>query len=72
MHIGKRIHEIVRQRQVTVGWLAAHIPCERSNVYNIYGREYVNTDLLFTLSRLLGHDFFADLSRELGDPAAAG
>lgn len=46
-------------------WLAERIPCERSNVYNIFRRESISVDLLFRISEVLGYDFFKEISDEL-------
>lgn len=61
-HIGGRIREVLAERGLTVDWLACRIPCERSNVYNIFRRETIDAGLLFCISQALGHDFFAELS----------
>lgn len=64
MHIGKKIREKLDEHGHSASWLAEQIPCERSNVYNIFRRESINVDLLATLSTILEHDFFYDLSEE--------
>ncbi|MBO6118179.1 MAG: XRE family transcriptional regulator [Bacteroidales bacterium] len=64
MHIGKHIKYIVRQKGVSVSWLADKIPCDRTNIYFIYKRSAIDTDLLQKLSKILNHDFFKDLSEE--------
>ncbi len=63
MHIGERIKEVLLTKGKTVCWLASQIPCERSNVYHIFKRSDMSVELLMNISRILGHDFFADLSR---------
>ncbi len=73
MHIGKRIREVLDEKGKGVTWLASKIPCERSNVYNIFRRDNIDTELLKTISVVLRHDFFAELSvmlhRELAEKA---
>lgn len=64
MHIGTRIKEIMEQKHRSVVWVARQIDCERTNVYNIFVREDINTRLLQQLSRTLNYDFFSDLSQE--------
>ncbi len=64
MDVGKRIKEVMQEKGRTACWLAAQIPCERSNIYNVFHRKSVGVDLLFILSDLLQHDFFAELSGE--------
>lgn len=72
MHIGKRIKEVLREQGHNVSWLAARIPCERSNVYNIFKRESIGIDLLFRINEVLGHDFFKEISDEIVREMGAG
>lgn len=51
----------------TVTWFAAQLQCDRTNVYDIFRRQSIDTDLLMRISRILGHDFFLDLSYEMKD-----
>ena len=64
MHIGKKIKEVMEQKHRSVIWVAKKINCERTNVYNIFERESINTGLLLKFCHILGHDFFKDLSEE--------
>lgn len=64
MNIGKRIRDIVEMKGRSAAWLAEKIPCERSNVYNIFRRESIGIDLLYSISTILDYDFFAELSEE--------
>jgi hypothetical protein len=64
MHIGKRIKEIMEQRHRSVIWVSKQIACERTNVYNIFAREDINTSLLRKLSIILEYDFFKELSKD--------
>jgi len=65
MHIGKKIEKVVREQGRSVSWMAARIPCERTNVYNIFKRENIDINLLSRISTILNYDFFADISKEL-------
>ena len=65
MHIGKRIKEVLFSQKHNACWLAERIPCERSNVYSIFKRDAINVDLLYTISKILEHDFFGELSEEI-------
>ncbi len=64
MHIGKRIKEVLEQRDKPVTWLAKEINCERTNVYNIFARQDINTGLLTKIGIILEHNFFKELSDE--------
>lgn len=64
MHIGQHIEGILKQQGRTARWLSLSIPTERSNVYNIFHRESIDTKLLMRISVVMEHDFFADLCEE--------
>ena len=71
IHIGKRIKEVLDEQGRSACWLASMLPCERSNVYNIFKRSNLGIALLFRLSEVLQHDFFKDISDALGLDAGA-
>ena len=64
MHIGQRIKEVMAKKKVSVIAIAKEIECERTNVYNIFERESINTNLLQKFSIILKHDFFKELSED--------
>ena len=64
MNIGKHIEEILRKQGKSAAWLATQIPCERTNVYNIFKRKSLDARLLMRISVILEHDFFKELSEE--------
>lgn len=70
MHVGKRIREVLDEQGRAASWLAMKIHCERTNIYNVFKREDVSVGLLMKVSRILGHDFFKELSEELKDDSA--
>lgn len=49
-------------RAYTVTWFAKNLNCDRTNVYDIFSRQSIDTALLMRISCILHHDFFADLS----------
>ena len=65
MHVGERIKEVLDEQGRSASWLASKIPCERTNMYDIFKREDVSVALLFKVSSILGHDFFLEISEEL-------
>ncbi len=67
IHIGERIKEVFEKQPKghNIEWFAAQLHCHRANLYNIFSRSTIDTDLLFRISRILNHDFFRDLSSEL-------
>lgn len=63
--IGKQIKTIMRDKNLTTSWLAEQIPCDRSNIYNIFKRDDINTALLQRISVVLNYDFFMYVSANL-------
>ena len=66
MHIGKKIQEILRQhpKDHTVTWFARRLNCHRVNVYDIFSRQTIDTELLWRISVILDYNFFSDISEE--------
>lgn len=59
IHIGKEIKEELRRQERGVSWLAEKLHCDRTNVYNIFKREGIDTRMLERISIILNHNFFA-------------
>ena len=59
VHIGKIIEEEFYKQGRSVTWFAGKLCCERTNIYNIFKRESIDSALLFKISQILGHNFFA-------------
>ena len=57
-HIGRIVRQTLKSQGRTVTWLAQQLPCDRSNVYKIFAKRTLDTELLLTLSKVLGVDFF--------------
>lgn len=66
MHIGKTIKDVVDRQPKgrTITWFAEQLNCHRVNVYDIFNRSTIDTELLRHISVILDHDFFKDLSAE--------
>ncbi|MBR1775259.1 MAG: helix-turn-helix domain-containing protein [Bacteroidales bacterium] len=65
MHIGKRIKQVMDEQGRSASWLADNIHCERSNVYYIYRRSTIDTELLKKICTILNYDFFKELSEDV-------
>lgn len=65
IHIGHLIRQELIRQDRTPSWLARQINCERTNIYDIFERSSINTELLIKISTVLCKDFFAIYSREL-------
>lgn len=64
MHIGNRIREVLKDREMTVKDFAESLSCNRQNVYKIFDKHDINTDLLMHIADILDYDFFGEISRE--------
>ncbi len=64
MHIGSLIKQTLVEQGRTSCWLARELFCSRANIYKIYNKKSLDSDLLLRISVLLKHDFFADYRRE--------
>lgn len=64
MHIGQLIKQELEDQGRTVVWLARHMSYSRTNIYKIFDRSTIDTDVLMRISTLLGRDFFKDYSEE--------
>ncbi len=56
--IGKLIEEELRRQERSVTWLSRKIHCDRRNVYDIFRRSDIDTNLLYRISQVLNTDFF--------------
>lgn len=61
-HIGKEIKKEVLKQYPTIEAFAKAIHRERQTVYDIFKRPHIATDRLLEISRLLGRDFFREIS----------
>lgn len=46
----------------TVTWFAGQLNCDRRNVYDIFKRATIDTQLLIQISLILNHNFYEDLA----------
>lgn len=65
IHIGKQIRQKMEERQKTVVWLAKHLSCSRTNIYKIFEKHSVDTDILARISAILEFDFFSLYSEDM-------
>ena len=65
--IGAQIRRVLEDmpKKYTVKWFAAQLNCDRRNVYDIFLRQSIDSELLWRISIILNHDFFKDLSGTL-------
>lgn len=65
IHIGSIIEQRVRSGGHSITWLAGCLCCERTNIYSIFRRDSIDSDLLLRISQALNFDFFAVYSEHL-------
>ena len=65
VHIGSEIKKELEKQERTITWFASHLNCERTNVYSIFRRESIDTNLLMRISRILRRNFLAELGEEM-------
>ena len=68
IHIGEEIRNELEAQGRSVLWLSQQLCCNRTNIYNIFQRDNISTDLLLKASIALKKDFFALYSRLLTRP----
>lgn len=59
--IGQKIKEVVKSKRINVVQMANDLGMERSNLYNIFERDSIDTDLLKKIGHYVEYDFFQDL-----------
>lgn len=64
IHIGKKIKEEMYKQNISVSDFAKKISRSRNVVYDIFGRESIDTDLLNKIGKILNCDFFSMYSSQ--------
>lgn len=67
IHIGKLIEEELYRQEHSITWFAKKLYCDRTNIYSIFKRESINTELLLRISQILHHNFFSYYINELSE-----
>lgn len=62
IHIGELIKDELEKQERTVSWFARKLCCDRSNIYKLFKRSTIDTDLLLRISIVLDRDFFETYS----------
>ena len=67
VHIGRLIKQIfeLQPKSHTIVWFADRLNCRRGNIYDIFNRPTIDTELLMRISQVLNHDFFKDISEQI-------
>ena len=62
IHIGQLIKNELERQGRSITWLAKQIGCTRSNLYKLFRNPWINTQILFKISKVLNCDFFKECS----------
>ena len=65
VNIGQIIKEDLDRQNLSAGWLARELGCNRSTMYRMIDRNSIDTAMLARISIALGIDFFKVLSDEM-------
>ena len=64
MHIGQALKEQLKEDGKSVVWLARELGCHRTNIYNLFDKYSIDTQLLQRISTVMRHNFFDLLQQE--------
>ena len=68
LHVGQMVERVFRELErenpkCTVTWFAGQLNCDRRNVYDIFKRATIDTQLLIQISLILNHNFYEDIAQ---------
>lgn len=63
--IGELIKEELALQERSISWFARQLSCDRSNVYRIFQKSSIDTNVLARISIILHHNFFEDLAENI-------
>ena len=63
--IGELIKEELKRQERSVSWFARQLCCDRSNVYRIFQKNSIDTNILTRISIILHRNFFKELAEEI-------
>jgi len=61
IHIGKHIKDVFKNSGMTVTKFADMIECQRPNIYDIFKRKSIDTELLKKISLVLNYNFIEEV-----------
>lgn len=62
LHIGNLIKNELKNQGRTITWLANQLGYSRQNMYKLFERQWIYTDLLFKICNIMDYDFFSHYS----------
>lgn len=65
MHIGNQIKMKMKEKRKSVVWLANELGYSRINIYKIFDKRSIDSNILLRISTILDFDFFSLYTEEL-------
>lgn len=65
MHIGNQIKIKMKEKKKSVVWLANELGYSRINIYKIFEKRSIDSNILLRISTILDFDFFSLYTEEL-------
>ena len=65
IHIGSLIEQELRRQDRSVTWFAGELHCDRTNVYKVFKKKSIDTQLLENICIILRHNFFLDYAEKV-------
>ena len=60
--IGSLIKEELERQERSISWFARKLSCDRSNVYRLFQKNSIDTELLTRISIILNRNFFVEIA----------
>ncbi len=57
-NMGVLIRNHLKERGQSVSWLARQLHCSRENMYHIFSKAWIDTEMLLKISIILEYNFF--------------
>lgn len=64
MHIGSIIKERLKEEGKSVVWLSRELGCHRTNIYNLFDKYSIDTQILQRISIVMRYNFFDIYQKE--------
>lgn len=66
-HVGHIIKAVFEEQGRTVRWFATKMHCNRTNIYKMFDKQHLNSEIIARASKVLEHDFFLDISQAMNE-----
>lgn len=67
IHVGSIIKETLKKKGKSVTWFANEMCCTRTNVYKIFRKKSIDTDIIWRASQVLECNLFELISNKLNN-----